>query len=233
MTTITTLRSVEPKLPDITGYVEAATGDRIVGWAWAPGHPDQRVRIEVRLGATAVARTVADLPRADLAGNGIGDGRHAYEVDIPPELQGRSAELRVFAQVGDGEAIPIGAPPAAEELSAQLAKLLRGMDALVNSQRVIHRNLQTALTGRTTTAEGEDSPVLLRLAELHAATAEQVSAVERFVVRIDQQLANLSAIERPVVSQSPVIPNAALWALGTAMAALIVSIVGLVHALSG
>src|SRR5690349_7340512 len=145
MTTVTTLRPAEPRVPHVTGYVEAATADRLVGWAWAPASPAERVRIELHLGEKVVAHTVADLPRSDLLANGIGDGRHAYEVAVPPEVRARAAELRVFAQSGENPAIPIGAPPAAEELSAQIAKLMQGMDTLVNSQRVMHRNLQAAL----------------------------------------------------------------------------------------
>lgn len=230
MTSVTTLRAAEPRLPEVTGYVEAATADRLVGWAWAPASPDQRVRIELRLGETIVARTVADLPRADLLANGVGDGRHAYEVAVPPEFRSRAAELRVFAQLGDKPATPIGAPPAAEELSAQVGKLMQGMDVLVNSQRVMHRNLQAALTGRTASQNGETEAILAKVADLQATTAEQMSVMERFVVRLDEQLAKLS--DKPA-QEAVALPKAALWALAVASVALVVSVAGLIHSLVG
>ena len=227
MSSVTNIRDAAPALPDVVGYVEAATADRILGWAWAPGAPDLRAAIELRLGDTVVANTVADLLRADLASNGIGDGRHAYEIAIPPEVRDRVAELRVFARAGDGVAMPIGATPAADGLSDQVTKLLRGVDMLVNSQRLIHRNLQAALT-----AKPDDEPVaavLTRIVDVQAATAEQLSAVEQFVVRLDEHLSRLS----PIAPNTVRFPGAAMWALGVAGTALLVSIIGLVRSLGG
>ncbi|MEA2744530.1 MAG: hypothetical protein QOG25_2901, partial [Acetobacteraceae bacterium] len=145
----------------------------------------------------------------------------------------RAAELRVFARAGDGVAVPIGATPTADGLSDQVTKLLRGVDLLVNSQRLIHRNLQTALTAKPdaidTDAEST-SVVLARMAEVQAAVVEQISGVERFVMRLDEQLSRLS----PAATQSTAaIPRLAVWALGVAGTALAVSVFGLVRSLSG
>jgi hypothetical protein len=236
MSAVTNIRAAAPPLPEVVGFVEAATADRILGWAWGPGTPDIRVAIEVRLGDTIVAETVADLPRADLASNGIGDGRHAYDIMIPIEVRNRAAELRVFARAGEGVAMPIGATPAADGLADQVTKVMRGVDMLLNSQRLIHRNLQSALTARPdgTDADREStSAVLARMVELQAETAEQISGVERFVMRLDEQLSRLS----PAAARSPpaaaLIPRMAVWALGIAGTALFVSIAGLVRALGG
>lgn len=233
MSTVTNIRAAAPALPDVVGYVEAATDDRILGWAWAPGTPDIRVAIELRLGDAVVASTVADLPRADLVSNGIGDGRHAYDIAIPREARDRAAELRVFARAGDGAAMPIGATPAADGLSDQVTKLLRGVDMVLNAQRLIHRNLQAALTARAGGPDSVDEPtagLLARMAQVQAETAEQLSSVERFVVRLDEQLSRLT----PVAAKSaPNFPAAAMWALGVAGTALTVSIAGLVRSLGG
>lgn len=234
MSTVTNIRDGAPALPDVVGYVEAATADRILGWAWAPGTPELRAAIELRLGDTVVANTVADLPRADLASNGIGDGRHAYEIAIPLEMRERSAELRIFARAGDGVAVPIGATPAADGLSDQVTKLLRGVDMLVNSQRLIHRNLQAALTAKAAGTDDEPMAVVLaRMAEMQAGTAEQLSSVEQFVVRLDEHLSRLSPTEPKSATGTVRFPAAAMWALGAAGTALLVSIVGLVRSLGG
>ncbi|MEA2744071.1 MAG: hypothetical protein QOG25_2442, partial [Acetobacteraceae bacterium] len=73
MSTVTNIRAAAPALPELVGYVEAATADRILGWAWAPATPELHAAIEIRIGDTVVANTVADLPRVDLASSGIGD----------------------------------------------------------------------------------------------------------------------------------------------------------------
>ena len=231
MSTVTNIRAGTPALPDVAGYVEAVTGDRILGWAWAPGTPELRTAIELRFGDTVVACTVADLPRPDLASNGIGDGRHAYDIVIPTEFRSRVAELRIFARAGDGEATPIGVPPAADGLLDQVTKLLRGVDMLLNSQRVIHRNLQAALTEKAAGPDLEPTAaVLARMAEMQTETAEQLSTVERFVVRLDEHLSRLS----PVAAQSTSgFPRAAMWALGIAGTALAMSIAGLLRSLGG
>ncbi len=236
MSAVSNIRAAAPALPDVVGYVEAATVDRILGWAWSPSTPEVRVSVELRLGGTIVTETVADLLRADLASSGVGDGRHAYEIAIPPEVRDNAAELRVFARAGDGKAMPIGAPPAAEDLSDQVTKVLRGVDTLLNSQRMIHRNLQAALTAKAAGADPDDEPtanVLARLTDLQAGTAEQLSAVERFVVRLDDQLAKLSLGAGKLAPEHTRFPQAALWALGVSGTALVVSVVGLVRSLGG
>ncbi|MDR3531682.1 MAG: hypothetical protein P4L90_14170 [Rhodopila sp.] len=233
MSTVTSIRAVAPALPQVVGYVEAFTADRLLGWAWAPANPELRAAIELRLGDAVVANTVADLPRADLASNGIGDGRHAYEIAIPTEIRDRAAELRVFARAGDGEAMPIGAPPAADGLADQVTKLMRGVDMLLNSQRLIHRNLQAALTARPDTDSDPTATAVARMAELQAGTVAQLAAVERFVVRLDEHLSRLSPTETKSPGSAIRIPRAALWALGVAATALIVSVAGLVRSLGG
>jgi hypothetical protein len=210
MSTVTNLRAIAPALPEVVGYVEAVTADRLLGWAWAPASPDLRAAIEVRLGEEIVAHTVADLPRPDLATNGIGDGRHAFEVAIPVSAKTRPSELRVYARAGDGDAVAIGAPPAADGLSEQVTKLLRGVDMLLNSQRLIHRNLQAALAGKA-----DDKPAEAQLASL-----------ERFVMRLDDHLSKLPSSESP-----PAFPRFALWALGISGAALLISIFQLARSL--
>lgn len=231
MTTVTNIRAVAPAMPEVVGYVEAITADRILGWAWAPGTPEVPATIELRLGDTIVARATADLPRPDLASNGIGDGRHAYDLTVPEETRPRAAELRVFARVGDGEAVAIGATPAADGLTDQVTKLLRGVDMLLNSQRLMHRNLQTALAGKQDTPAEADT--LQKMAELQAATDAQIATVERFVVRLDEQLSRLSQAGVAPAGTAFGFPQAALWTLGVSGTALIVSVIGLVRSLGG
>jgi hypothetical protein len=231
MSAVTNIRAVAPSMPDLVGYVEALTADRLLGWAWAPASPEVAVSIELRLDGAVVASVMADLPRADLASNGIGDGRHAYDIPIPPEFRSRTAELRVFARLGDGPLVPIGAVPAAEGLSEQVTKLQRGMEMLLNSQRLIHRNLQTALTAKGGQDSESSAATLTQLAGMQAATTEQLSAVERFVVRLDEQMSRLTPPPSKPEAASMRFPQAAMWALGVAGSALVVSLIGIVRSL--
>lgn len=233
MATVT--RLTPPTLPEVTGYVEAATADRLLGWAWAPGTPSIRAMIELRLGDEIVARAVADQPRPDLASNGVGDGRHAFEIAVPNDYRARIAELRVFARSGDGEALPIGAPPAAEGLSEQIAKLARGVDALVASQRLMHRNLQAALSSRSHgPAESEEQmTTLARMAEAQTALGEQLATVERFMVRLDEHLAGGIGTKASGARGLAKTNATAFWALALSGTALLVAIAELARSLAG
>ena len=215
-------------LPEVTGYVEAFTADRVIGWAWGPRAPGQRASIELRLGDDVVADAIAEQPRADLAASGIGDGKHAFEMTVPEVCRTRLAELQVFARIGQGTPVAIGAPPQAEAVSDQLGRVRVGIETLVGSQRVLHRTLQAALASRTEPAS--DAPALAKLTETQTVMAQQLASVERFVVRLDEQLAMLAS---PATARHHAVPPAAWWALGVAGTALLVSVFGLVHSLGG
>jgi hypothetical protein len=223
-----------PALPSIVGFAEAITTDRILGWAWSPAAPGQRAKIELRLGDDVVAWSVADLPRGDLAGNGVGDGQHAYEITIPEAYRARSAELRVFARAGDTDPVQIGAPPAAEAMSEQVEKLLRGVDMLLGSQRLMHRNLQAALATKPNAAnDGKDiTESVARLADIQASLAEQLGAVERFVLRLDEHLARIASGSPDSANSARRVPRAAILALAVSGAAFLASIVGLIQSLA-
>ena len=48
---------------EIRGLVDAFSPDRLHGWAWNATRPEERVKVELRLGDAVVACTVADFAR--------------------------------------------------------------------------------------------------------------------------------------------------------------------------
>ena len=165
----------------MTGYVEAVTATAVLGWAWVPGQPNP-LHMELRLGAELVAETVADELREDLARNGIGEGRHAFTLAVPDAYRPRLAELRVFARTEDGKAVPLGTPPVDGGLEQRLQALQRGMEMLVGSQRVLHRNLQAALLARS---EAPATAPAAEAAEAQRSLQEGFATLEQFVVRLE------------------------------------------------
>lgn len=93
--------------PDLRGLVDNATADRLYGWVFDAARPGYRVPVELRLGAERLASGIADLPRPDLAKNGIGDGCHAFEFAVTPQQMARRGELTVLARAADGQAFPV------------------------------------------------------------------------------------------------------------------------------
>jgi hypothetical protein len=80
------------------GVCDGRAGGTVHGWAWRPGSPEQRVEVEQWVDGALVAQTVADLLRPDLAGEGLGDGRYGWRMQLaldPEEIGPQSVELRV------------------------------------------------------------------------------------------------------------------------------------------
>ncbi len=88
--------------PDIHGLAERAGRNSLLGWALDGSRPGHRLQLELRLGDQVISTGLADRSRADLEANGIGDGRHAFELPVAPELVHRVAEFRLFGLAADG-----------------------------------------------------------------------------------------------------------------------------------
>lgn len=214
--------------PTVIGYVEAATGTQILGWAWAPAAPATRLLVQALLDGTVIAETPADRPRDDLARNGIGDGNHAFDLTLPDSAQPRLAEVRVVAQDAHGRIVPLGAPPPAEAAAERMDRLQRGIDTLIASQRVLHRNLQAALLAPK---PEEDLDAVSSLAAQQAEVARQLGTLEVFAMRLDERLAALATAPASASSTPP--SRATMAALVLGSLALLLSVWGLLRSLPG
>jgi hypothetical protein len=68
------------------GTLDGLVGrSRLGGWLWMPSS-SERLTAEIMEGSRLVGRAVAELFRQDLLAAGIGDGRHGFEVDLPPSF---------------------------------------------------------------------------------------------------------------------------------------------------
>lgn len=209
--------------PEVVGFVEAVTDARVLGWAWAPRSPATPVTVELRLGDHVIAEAASDLPREDLARNGVGDGRHAFDVSVPEAHRGRASELTVHARLTGGEAVLLGTPVPAGGVGERLDQLQAAVGAVINSQRVIHRNLQAALLQRGEQDQGGEH------ATKQAALSDQIAALEVFMARLDERLAALRAPPASSAQWS----RGTVGALGLAATALCVSVAGLLRSLPG
>ena len=177
----------ERPTPEVVGYVEAVTDSSALGWVWRPGSTD-RLTVELRLGEQTLASALADGMRADLARSGIGDGGHAFVLPIPGELRARSGELRVVVIGENGAIVVLDTPPAPAANADSLATIQRGLDMLLGSQRVMHRNLQAALLQQPSV-----SNALSEIATVQAGLQESLATFELFAVRLEQALASREA----------------------------------------
>jgi len=68
------------------GRLEKVVDGRAFGWACDRSNMARNVELEIRVDGVAACETVADLLRPTLAQDGVGDGRHAFVVELPVEL---------------------------------------------------------------------------------------------------------------------------------------------------
>ncbi len=136
----------------MNGRVDAVDMGRIFGWAFDPMAPDQRLTIRVLLDGKVIAEAVADRNRPDLRRNGIGDGKHAFEIALPDPFHSRANDIVVMARNGSGSEQALRVPQPDEQaaealIAAPLAKVLDKLDLLMAAQRqlqVSQRSLQRA-----------------------------------------------------------------------------------------
>jgi hypothetical protein len=95
----------KPQSGPLFGKVEWADHLVISGWAWLADHPAVPVVLEVVDHGEVIAVTIADRFRSDLRRDGIGDGHHAFHVELPRPLDPQRAHRLVIRRAADGLAL--------------------------------------------------------------------------------------------------------------------------------
>ncbi len=85
------------------GHVDLLDGQYLCGWAQTAGQPEAPVCLDILLDGAVVARTVANLFRADLREAGIGSGCHSFRVALPKAARSALIEVRRAS-----DAMPLG-----------------------------------------------------------------------------------------------------------------------------
>src|SRR5271166_1422790 len=80
---MTTSSVIEPSLSIVEGRFEGVVNDRVLGWAWSPQSPLERIWVTVFVDEEPIALVAADLERRDLLDAGMGDGAHGFSVQLP------------------------------------------------------------------------------------------------------------------------------------------------------
>lgn len=89
------------------GAVDAILGRFVVGWAYERRDGDHRVEVEVELDGSRVGEGTADLERGDLRAAGIGDGRHAFRIELPEAPAPGSEHWLTVRSQSDGSILPL------------------------------------------------------------------------------------------------------------------------------
>lgn len=170
-------RSAPAVRPGIRALIDNASADRLYGWAWNAADPDRRLTVELRLADKAVASATADLPRPDLAGNGIGDGCHAFEFALRPEWVERRGELSAVVRCEDGADVPVAVRVRRPDDAQVGTRLQRSVENLAAEQAALRQEM----------AARPDASADLR---------ERLDQLEMWVARLDARLGEFSAPPR-------------------------------------
>jgi hypothetical protein len=89
----------------IVGRVDEMTNGKVYGWAFNSDNPGERLDIRISRGSDVVATGKADVFRKDLPDAGVGDGEHAFAIDLPPNISSFTGLVIVARSAASGEAV--------------------------------------------------------------------------------------------------------------------------------
>lgn len=190
---------------DINGRMDAIEGARLFGWVWDRNRPLERLQVRVLIAGRQVLSAVADKPRVDLRRNGVGDGAHAFEIDLPEFVLDHLDKLSIIAtSPSTGQEMALRMPSQDERaveaaMNTPLGRVLDQLDVLIAAQRrsqIIQREAAEALRATveqvekmSSNEEGVGAAVELVRAS-QAELTRRVSDIEVFLMRFDRTLAD-------------------------------------------
>jgi hypothetical protein len=89
----------------IVGRVDEMANGKVHGWAFNSDNPGERLEIRISRGSDVVATGKADLFRKDLPDAGVGDGNHAFGLDVPSNISTFHGLVIVARSATSGEAV--------------------------------------------------------------------------------------------------------------------------------
>ncbi|WP_089173769.1 hypothetical protein [Bosea sp. AS-1] len=184
----------EVRLPNVNparlnGRIDALDGNRLHGWIWDEARPDQAVTVKLYCDGKLAGEVAADQSRIDLRRNGIGDGKHAFSMELDEALvaaRGRLSVVGVSPETGAEFELRL---PAADELAAEaaiavpLARFFDKVEVLIALNRrgqLAQKELNEKLDRIAARLEENHA-----LAEATKAEAESQSEVMRRIAELD------------------------------------------------
>lgn len=96
-----TKKKILKKRKKIKGFLDGIDRQYVFGWAWDPENPDKRLEVVVYVDGEQVIVGVANQYREDLEKAGIGDGGHAFWIELPKEKIKKRGFVEVSVKIKD------------------------------------------------------------------------------------------------------------------------------------
>lgn len=192
------------RLPNVTparlnGRVDALDGNRLHGWIWDEARPEEHLLVRVFREGALVQESKADQNRIDLRRNGIGDGRHAFSMELDDALVAARDTLTVVG-VSDatGVELELRLPPPAElaaeaAIAVPLARFFDRVEALIALNRrtqLAQKELGEKLDGIAAQLGQSKAPARAPEADPAAEglIAQRLAEIDVFQLRFDATL---------------------------------------------
>lgn len=189
----------------LQGRIDAMEGRRLFGWVWNRSSAVERLEVRALLNGRTVASALADMPRIDLRRNGIGDGGHAFEIELPDAAGLDLASISVVAtSPSTGDEIILRSPSRDERaaeaaLNAPLNRVFDRLELLIEAQRrsqLLQRETVEALRSTSNQIDeiiGEENGIAAALDVVRANQSDlskRLSDLEVFQMRFDSTLSD-------------------------------------------
>ncbi len=158
--------------PGFTGQLGIVTRTRIEGFAWEPSQPNTPVSLLILDNGQVIAPVLANLSRSDLLANGIGDGRHGFDLRIPGGLS--PLETHVIQVVREADGAEFNGPPVVLPASGAFTEL--GKKAVVEAGAALSTVQETEQA--VTFLLGETSRLLQQRADLDGQRESRAAFME-------------------------------------------------------
>ena len=180
----------------LTGRVDDLRNSKIFGWTFNTESPGEHLVVRVMQGPRVIASGVANLLRPDLPDAGIGEGDHAFEIVMPPNIDSFHGLMVIAQSAKDGEiALPI-----ASNDDRRLDDLFDIFSSRYEEALIAMKEELDRVKDRCDSLEGESEATTTtlppdldhRLAKLET----RMEAAEIFFVRIDEMVHKLVDAQR-------------------------------------
>ena len=85
--------------PLVVGHLDMVSGtDGVIGWAWYPDRPGERVEVELLVDGMPAGTTLAIKFRPDLANVGFGDGNYGFYMPLPYDVLAQPRDVIITAR---------------------------------------------------------------------------------------------------------------------------------------
>lgn len=180
----------------LMGRVDELNNSKVYGWAFNSESPTEHLVIRIMQGPRVIASGVANVTRPDLPDAGIGEGDHAFEIPVPPNIESFVGLMVIAQSQKEGEiALPIASNDDRRLDDLFMAFSQQYEDALVAMKEELDTlRERVGATGKASARVAGELPTDLdeRLTKLES----RMEAAEIFFVRIDEAVHKLVEMQK-------------------------------------